>query len=693
MAQQFAPTVALLLCASMAAWASSAPGASTFDAEHRRAVAANPGGVHFKISLDSGQATYRIGETIRLKYELTAVPGQYVAGARFLDNAQRSVLETFVTDRPADAQDPLHDYWEIHKAMDGNLSAPREPNLKLDATPQFDTVELSHYLRFAKPGRYRLYVVTRSVIPRGAPVTDQGGPPIASENFLTFEILPQDLAAASREVEEIVARAHQQPLPRFTPVEAFRLFEMGTAQARKTAAGLYTRRNSFGWSDEVALATVIAAPRHREAIQLLRFRLHDTSLVADENLITELSLLQFLEKNPQITPALVGTAERAAIAAWRAEFAACVALNWQVVAASVHERRADIRASTLHSLDHMTTYHVGSGLLPIPTADRERIRSQHLAAMPDLPYQELANDLLNFGWSKTLPSDQVLAVLIAIYAAPPAQNASFVRDVALREIAKLDQQKAQSLFREHVLDLDSPLDWSRLHSMNLPSSPDLDAELIRILEDRWTERMSRIAPILGLYATDSILPRVKKVYEVYGAAWPCSIQSGLLTYFLRVDSRYGIEKLAPALSAYYDSSGSDCHQGSLLVDLAVLRNSPELQPLVVSALSDARPEVAAAAARVMAFGDQAKIPLRPLLARLRALHDEWPDFESRSSSDPEYMNKWNSGYNELERILSADFANSGDTAENSVYCKQALDLCITDFCRSNLRQRIMRRKF
>jgi hypothetical protein len=101
----------------------------------------------------------------------------------------------------------------------------------------------------------------------------------------------------------------------------------------------------------------------------------------------------------------------------------------------------------------------------------------------------------------------------------------------------------------------------------------------------------------------------------------------------------------------------------------------------------------AAGARVTAFGDQAKIPLLPLLARLRALHDEWPDFDARSGVDSEYLQKWNSGYNELERVLSTDFVNAGDSPENAVIWKQALDLCITDFCRDNLRQRLARSKF
>jgi hypothetical protein len=677
------------------AWASPAQAGGTFEAQHQQAFAANPSDVHLKISLDSAQPTFHIGETIRLKYEFTAdSPGKYVAAARYLDRGQRSVLESFFTDHPVDTRDPLREFWELQRALLGSqLIAPRNPTLKLDASPQFDSVELTHYLRFLRPGRYRFYAVTHSALPPGARVNDQGGPGIASENIITVHILPQDFTAASREVDEIVARAHQQPSPRFTPVEAFRLFEIGTPKARKAASSLYTHRNNYGWSDDIALATVLAAPTHAESIAVLRARLNDTTLVADEDLILEFALLQFAQKNPKLTASVIRAADRSTLDAWRSQLADQIVSNWQLIASSVDRRPPDIRASTSHSLDHLSTYYVGSELLPVPAADRDRIRSLHLASMPDLPPQELVNDLLNFRWAKTLPSDQVLAILTQIYTAPPAQNASFIREIALKEIVKLDPQKGQALFREHVLDFDSPIDWNRVRYMNLPPSPDLDAELIKILEDRWTEHMSRVAPIIGLYATDSILPRVKKVYEIHGPDWPCSVEAGLVTYFLRVDPAYGAEKLGPALSAYYEKGGSDCHQMSLLVDIAILRNGPALQPFVTAALNDPRPLVAAAGAQVTAFGDQGMVPLQPLLARLRALHDEWPDFDTRSSTDPEYMKKWNSGYNELERILSIDFANAGDSPENSVIRKQALDFCITDFCRNNLRQRIARSKF
>ena len=90
------------------------PANDSFEARHEQALAASSSDVHLKISLDSGQTTFHIGDTVRLKYEFTAdSPGKYVAGARYLDCSERSVLESFVTDRPADAGDPLREFLGI----------------------------------------------------------------------------------------------------------------------------------------------------------------------------------------------------------------------------------------------------------------------------------------------------------------------------------------------------------------------------------------------------------------------------------------------------------------------------------------------------------------------------------------------------------------------------------------------------
>ena len=63
------------------------------------------------------------------------------------------------------------------------------------------------------------------------------------------------------------------------------------------------------------------------------------------------------------------------------------------------------------------------------------------------------------------------------------------------------------------------------------------------------------------------------------------------------------------------------------------------------------------------------------------------------SSEPDYMSRWNSGYNQQECVLSIDFMNASDSAVNAAIWKQALDACVTEARRTNLRQRIARSKF
>lgn len=125
MSKRFVFLLALLFCAL----AFPALSRDTFEAQHEQALAANPPDVHLKISLDSAQVTFHVGETLRLKYEFTAdAPGKYVAGARYLDQGQRSLLESFFTDRPIAARDPLREYFDLDRAINRNISARASPH-------------------------------------------------------------------------------------------------------------------------------------------------------------------------------------------------------------------------------------------------------------------------------------------------------------------------------------------------------------------------------------------------------------------------------------------------------------------------------------------------------------------------------------------------------------------------------------
>ena len=172
-----------------------------------------------------------------------------------------------------------------------------------------------------------------------------------------------------------------------------------------------------------------------------------------------------------------------------------------------------------------------------------------------------------------------------------------------------------------------------------------------------------------------------------------------MTYFLRVDPEYGIARTGPALEASYKTTltlvrddPDACYQGTMLVDMALFRNPPELKPFIASAVSDPRPLVAAGGARAFATGNVALIQVQPLIARMQKLHDDWRDSEAKKNTgDP--SQPWNSDCDALERMIVWALVNINDNPDHAAAWKEAYDLCVTDGCRKSLRQRMDRSRF
>src|SRR5271168_1434670 len=121
----------------------------SFQAQHERAVAANPADLHLKIVLDGGAKAFHIGDTIKLRYDLTAdASGKYVAGVRANDRTGRSTLESFVVDRPNDAFDPMRGFWDLWTTVYClTYSSGGDAHAKLGLSPEEQSLEVTHYLR------------------------------------------------------------------------------------------------------------------------------------------------------------------------------------------------------------------------------------------------------------------------------------------------------------------------------------------------------------------------------------------------------------------------------------------------------------------------------------------------------------------------------------------------------------------
>jgi hypothetical protein len=692
-----------------------------FQAQHERAVAANPADLHLKIALDGDAKAFHIGDTIKLRFDLIAdVPEKYAAGVRANDRTGRSTLESFVVDRPNDAFDPMRGFWDLWTALYClTYSSGGDAHAKLGPSPEEQSLEVTHYLRFQKPGKYRLYAVTRGVVLADAAKpkppdksdlrrgvddaslfsrsADRGGAPLASENFVELEILPRDDSAAANEVAAILARATQENAPRFQLGDAFRLFEIGTPAAREAAAQIYARHDAG--AGDVTISAMIAAPQPAAAVNILGQRLRNPKLPVTEDLIMDLALLQLRQQNPNLTADAIlhGGSENGD--RLRDSLIGYLSADIKTALGTLDGRPAPMRASSVRALFHLTGYHICSKSFPFTAEQSEMLAALHLETLPDLPAHEQTYELLNFGWAKDFPNEKLLPILTRIYDKPARENPQFSREELLKIIQRLDPKVADGLLRHNILLADdAKFDIFRVSHLNLIAGPDLDLDLITMLDSGRTNEMTRAAPIIALYATPALLPRVRKIYE-NTPNWPCTIEGGLLTYFLRVDPEYGIARTGPALEASYKTTltlvrgdPDACYQGTMLVDMAMFRNPPELKPFIASALSDPRPLVAAGGARAFATGNVALIQVQPLIARMQKLHDDWRDSEAKKSAG-EPSQPWNSDCDALERMIFWALVNINDSPDHAAAWKEAYELCVTDGCRKSLRQRMDRSRF
>ena len=93
--------------------------------------------------------------------------------------------------------------------------------------------------------------------------------------------------------------------------------------------------------------------------------------------------------------------------------------------------------------------------------------------------------------------------------------------------------------------------------------------------------------------------------------------------------------------------------------------------------------------RSLSIGDANAVPLDAIVERLKLLRAEWPDFDSHKG-DSEYLQRWNSGYNQLETELVSPLLNVRNSQEHLEIWNRASEFCITEGCRERLQRRMQR---
>lgn len=218
----------VLICSSFAAVSAR----DAFIRENKTKQANNPDGLSFTIRLKNNQTKFHHGEAITLELSFaSSKPQKFRFDAATYDRSGRLDLDRFVVDRRDEVVDPLYDYFnsEFMLWMAGGLRGIPD----LTDKPYVITAELNEWLRFDKPGPYRLYVVSHRI------KSDAGHHPVFS-NVVEFEILPRDNKWANQKLNESISALSKRSAERRAACRALRF--LGTTAAATRCANDFVAR-------------------------------------------------------------------------------------------------------------------------------------------------------------------------------------------------------------------------------------------------------------------------------------------------------------------------------------------------------------------------------------------------------------------------------------------------------------------
>jgi hypothetical protein len=602
----------------------------TFVAQHREAMRKNPVAVSFTLRLEEDKVQFKPGENIHVEFSFTSdLPGAYALDGATFDRLASIFLDKYFLDHKKGVVDPLMDYfpWPVGGGIKGDPTLSEKPHKM--------TFDLNEWFRFDQPGRFRLYVTAPRVLKKDTRPIGIGAE--VTSNIVEFEILPRDDEWAEQELQAITRlldssdpKTNRRPLCR-------RLRFLNT----EAAASEMIRR--FGAPSDVCgfeYSIGLIGSAHRAfVVKEMERRLEEPDQIVSDLYLRTLShlaaLLQRKEQLPSPTERPKDERQaKVAAEAWRTWWDSMQKLQFQYterLVSALPRKQGQARAIAVPILLEMLWNNSLQSLQPSLTGPRrpeglnpeiiKKLAPEIIAVFDDLP-ANIQMGLLGYRW-KQLADPAMLPIVRRILSANPANispnEGVELRNLAVRRLYELAPDEGRKLILEELRRPNPSVNAATLGLLPDETLPELDETLVENLEKRRGD-LFVLSQLIERYATASVSPRVKAFYSDKAGQWACSIQSSLLAYLLRTDAAMGIDLIKQALAAR-GKEYTHCY-ASLLLEVAKLRMTPELEALAIEHLDDPDPEVVIQAASTL--GQYGSIDAeKPLWQRLEKWLQEW----------------------------------------------------------------------
>ena len=649
-------------------------------AKHQQELAAeNPEGLTFSVKLKDGKTQFHVGEKIRLELSFaSSLPETYVFDNAGYDRSGRLDIDKFVVDRPDGVTDPLYDYY--HKSLGGFMGGGLRGIGALTTKPQIVDYDLNEWLRFDKPGAYRLYVISHR-LSKGKPYHQGNSPIEPASNVIQFEVVPADREWEQKTLSDAMKALDSSAKAQFGVGEnphrsACRVLRfMGTESAVKEMIRRF-RGEDRDCDFEYYMGMVGSANR-TFTLQQMVMALDAPSQPVSSSFLSALIFLSYVQQHPEPWQQFADdeSAKKAARAQWEVRKG-----NHDLITKSYLESLANAigskqGAAAAISIQTLLSYQQNEN-----SQDANQRRKALAAALArvffDLPLESQRN-LLEYNW-RQVADPAMLPVLRQLYQHPPDLHeipAPFP-GVALKRIYELSPDEGRQLILE---EMRRPTLRVRKSVLTLLPDKELPELENTIVERAINQDDDTAMALVARYASAAALPRLRTAFEDQMGKMACANQASLISYFLRVDQNVGLEMIRKALASRKETH---CFP-NVLTEAAGETISPEFEALAAEYLNDDNGEVVFSAVSVLckhgtaASREKIKGAIQRLLSRWR---------EQKIDPDaPASQNAPFAGY--LAESLLQSYVKAVPWITTSDEIKELAELCLTEQCRQQLKPR------
>ena len=545
--------------------------------------------VVLQVTIAGDQQEFHIGETIPLSLSFkTTVKGAYEVNMAQYDRGGRMNYERFVVSPSDGAIDPLPTNTGSMGGITGYQFLTPEPwTIKLN---------LNEWIRFTRPGEYRLVVTSNRVSARDRSNPLGASPVTAHSNEIVLKIVPANAAWQRQVYDEAVAvldaRAptQREQMEKYTAsrrqaIETLRF--LGTADATRELAKRMRGEVSEGL-DYICMLGLISSPERSVARSAMEEALADPDHPIGDIFLYTLGTLNSERGSADVN--------------WRDNHKRAVE---ELIAALPLKRGKALSISLSTAVNQAWN----GNELPQQTMDK--LVSQLVSMFDQLPLNE-ENALLSFRWDK-IKSPALLPILKRYaqdYHDFPemrelnAYNSLALSGSALRRWYELDPAGARPAIITEITRPRPRFGTGVLGLLPDETLPEVDfalAQHFRTSHD--LDGSSNLASLIARYATAAILPQITENLDAHIGKWACAIQNPILAYVLRVSPASARPRIQQAIAARGEDFSACNH--SLFQDISTAHYDPVLEEIGINSLDDHDPEVAMTAATMLGgFGSK-----------------------------------------------------------------------------------------